>query len=450
MKTITQQLTPGHRQARLPAPLVASTLLAFAALAPFAALAQGVEPPGKPMPKRLPAVLASTSAYSAKSKPLVTAEAAIRNPVVDATRSGETASTADKASARWLRSSSATAKAAVARRLISQAASEYGVGASLSAETSAWDAIRWAAEAVDLAQREHRITPQGDSEARSLIRLRIARQAIREARDFSGAYGSVNAEAITRMAKSHATDVLDNQPTHGLSATDASDRYLDHARVLLAPIAAQSVEAAQAMDLLAAIYLGRADSKTLPSSTALCLRRAALQGQPNNASLASRLGMHLADVGLIDEARWALEHSLSLESDPATAEALVKVLRRSGQGDDAARLIASMQNHTLAASSALPTSKQQDSRIKIPQVTQLSPADFAALSKPVMHASSEAATANASLVSAKTKVIAVPDGQNVTAKSGTGNSIGGEEKAEEKPAVISRLLNSFKRFSWSR
>ncbi len=160
---------------------------------------------------------------------------------------------------------------------------------------------------------------RSDSAASALEKLQLARQAIREARDFSGAYGSVDAEAIARMAKSHLTDVLDNQPTLGLSATDAADRYLDNARVQLAPIAAQSVEAAQAMDLLAAIYLSRADARTLPSSTALCLRRAALQGQPSNASLASRLGMHLADVGLMDEARWALEHSMSLEADPGNS-----------------------------------------------------------------------------------------------------------------------------------
>ncbi len=32
--------------------------------------------------------------------------------------------------------------------------------------------------------------------------------------------------------------------------------------------------------------------------------------------------MHLADLGLLEEARWALEHSLAIENDPKTADSL--------------------------------------------------------------------------------------------------------------------------------
>ncbi len=111
--------------------------------------------------------------------------------------------------------------------------------------------------------------------------------------------------------------------------------------------------------------------------------------------------MHLADVGLIDEARWALEHSMSLQADPKTADALVKVLRRSGHGDDAAHLIATMQQRPAENSSTFANSTQpQNQQIKIPQITQLSPADFAALSKPVMQTQSKTNTVNASLISA--------------------------------------------------
>jgi hypothetical protein len=436
-----------------------------------AVLAEGVaETEKRKAPKRLPAVTVTSpvgqiqanpkaaessldvTACAAETKSSVIGKTVMSNAVVDTTESSKTepsktASVDNNLPARWLRSSTSTASAEVARRLISQATREYNIGASLSAENSAWEAIRWAAEAVDLADRENGISARSDSATGALEKLQISRQAIREARDFSGAYGSVDAEAITRMAKSHVTDVLDSQPTQGLSATDAADRYLEDARVHLAPIAAQSVEAAQAMDLLAAIYLNRADSRTLPSSTALCLRRAALQGQPSNASLASRLGMHLADVGLMEEARWALEHSMSLEADPETAEALVKVLRRSGQGDDAAHLIASMQNHPTVISIALNNSMQpQDSRIKIPQITQLSPADFAALSKPVMQSSSPTnQPVNASLVGAKTNVSALPAGHEATAEAVSGNSIAGEDAAEKKPGAMRRLMSSFKR-----
>ncbi len=456
MKIKLHQLTARHRQTLLLGLLVASASLASSALAEEAG-----DSAKRKAPRRLPTVTATISAdhIPTKQHTLATstelaacsAEALVNDKSdTSPAATGMTVGIHNDPPTRWLRSSTSSASAEVARRMIAQATREYGVGASLSAETSAWTAIRWAAESVDLAQRENGTAVSSDAGASALDRLQRARQAIREARDFSGIYGSVDARAITRMAKSHLTDVLDDQPTQGLSATDAADRYLDDARVQLAPIAAQSVEAAQAMDLLAAIYLRRADARTLPSSTALCLRRAALQGQPGNASLASRLGMHLADVGLVEEARWALEHSLSLEADPATADALVKVLRRSGQGDDAARLIVSMQN--LAPANSMTQAdppRPQKSRIKIPEITQLSPADFAALSKPVMQTSSQTNTVDASLVSAKKKVISVPAIHKASAETGSVNSVASEEEIEDeaadKPGALRRLMNSFKR-----
>ena len=312
----------------------------------------------------------------------------------------------------------------MSRRLIDTASEEYRVGAWLSAEKTAWDAVRWAAESIDLASREQR---QGLAQS-ALDDLQFARNAIREARDFAGTYGEIDADAIARMARSHQTDILDDVSTDGMTATDAYDRYLDEARVSLARVATASVEAAQAMDLLAAIYLSRADLKTLPSATALCLRRAALQGQPGNASLAGRLGMHLADVGLNDEARWALEHSLSLEQDTATSEALARVLRRIGNHYEAAELIARTQAGVRSVAAM--------SQPRIPEVTELSPADFAALSKPVQPPKAPTTTSiDATLASAR---INKPD---------QGPSAAAEEAAAEsvepsKPGLFRRILKS--------
>ena len=184
---------------------------------------------------------------------------------------------------RWLRSTTSTAAATVAQQTIVRATREMRVGAWLSAEASAWEAMHWAAEAVDLTARENgRSWHRGTS---ALEHLQVAEVAIREARDFSGNYGSLNVEGIRRIALSHQTTVLANQSLDGITAMDAADRYLDEARTQLAPIAENSAEAVEAMDLLAEIYLGRADQKTFPSGTALCLRRAALQGQPRNRPL---------------------------------------------------------------------------------------------------------------------------------------------------------------------
>ncbi len=297
----------------------------------------------------------------------------------------------------------------------------------------------------------------GTSPGTALASLQFAKSAILEARDFSGVYGVLDGDAIARMARSHTSDVLDNESASGLTATDASDRYLDEARVSLATIATRSVEAARAMDLLAAVYLSRADARTLPSATALCLRRAALQGQPENASLASRLGMHLADIGLFDEARWALEHSLSLAHTPQAAETLVTVLRRTGQSDEAARVIATMQNHSEAERLA-----QAGLSPRVPEITELSPTEFAALSKPVMPFNRSSGTP-ASLAAAKTN-LAGGNADLASAKTnleGNGNAVASsplwqgysdkqtesqqESVDTEKPGAVRRFMNSFKR-----
>lgn len=291
----------------------------------------------------------------------------------------ETPAPADrkKQEQRWLRSSTSSASFEVARRMIEQSSREYSVGAWASAETSAWEALRRAAEGVEIAARESG-QDAGSGQRRlqgsALANLQIARTAIREARDFGGQYGAVDPSAIRRMVMSHETTLLDAQPIHSLSAADAIDRYLDEARVRLSGIASTSVEAAQAMDLLAAIYLGRANARTLPSSTALCLRRAAIQGQPTNPSLALRLGMHLADLGLYDEARWALQHSMNLQPTQEASDALITVLRKSGRGEEASRLIAANQSRTLQSRRQTP---------RVPEVEQVTPQDFATISKPV-------------------------------------------------------------------
>ncbi len=392
--------------------LATVVMASTATVAPYSARLRAEEPSRTPLrlePKRLPAVVDEGESRSARPDAarlveLVQAEKVKRKPVKDAgvqTCSAEFDALVDSwleagdeekriAPQRWLRSTSATASTDVARRLIVQADREFKIKAWVSAETSAWNAIRWAAESVDLAARE-----QGENPSPSALqRLQMARDAMREAREFAGVFGPLDAEAIHRMAISHQTDLLDDEPLTGLTATDAADRYLDHARVLLAPVASQSVEAAAAMDLLASIYLHRADPKTLPSATALCLRRAALQGQPDNASLAARLGMHLADLGLFQEARWALEHSLAIKDDPQTTAALVQLLQRSGRPEEAEPLLSQLQNQLHGQSRLASGSLSGDpdrglafgaprSTPRLPEIVELTPDAFAKISKPV-------------------------------------------------------------------
>jgi hypothetical protein len=321
-------------------------------------------------PNRLPAV-ASTRVSNTVPVPAATASVRSRS-TMPPTRSGATVSNSSPR-ATYLKSSTARAAAENAVNLIERATIEYESKAWLSAEKTAWDAILQAAISVDLANQE-RFGTTAQTHPTCEMRLERARTAMTEARDFSGVYGPTDDIAIRRIARGHQTGAVAWDQPGQLGPNEASDRYLDYARTELAAIAGQSVEAARAMDLLAAIHLGRNDEKLMPSAAALCLRRAALQGQPGNASLASRLGMHLADVGLDHEARWAMEHSLAIEFDPVTAHRLIAVHQRVGDVASAHQWIAAVNQANQHPAASQP----------MPNIVELSPSEFASVSKPVM------------------------------------------------------------------
>ena len=339
----------------------------------------------------------------------------------------------------WLRSGTSSATVQVARRSLDQAHAEFRVGAWLSSETSAWEAIRWAAESIDQQGQESGSGHADGRKDRASSDLRLARQAIIEARDFCIALDSPESEAISRIARSHQTRILNDQATGGISGIQASDRYLDYARIHLAAIASHSVEAAEAMDLLAAIHLRRADAKTLPSATALCLRRAAIQGQPNNPSLAANLGIHLTQVGLYSEAQWALEHSLAIQRDPATADALLSLFNKTGRHAESQALIASIAKSSRDATG--------QNKIRVPEITELTPEEFASLSKSVVWTDDQrqknvAATVppeiDASLASARLPSPA-PGATDQAATSTASESV------PTNPSPIQRIKNSWKR-----
>ncbi|TWU48710.1 hypothetical protein Poly51_46120 [Rubripirellula tenax] len=425
----TKQRNHSHRR------LITSVLLAGIGLPAIAADRDLSKP------TRLPSVL-TESASSQSASPMTTPpiNTGVRNASsnTDARhqRLPAAQSQADDAMAvptRWLRSTTSNASSEAARRMIAQATAEYNSHAWMSAETSAWEAIRHASAAVDLSTQEHGYAIAGSTPT-AAKHFTMAKQAIIEARDFAGSYGPVDDAAIRRIARGHSSGLIRLDSTQTLKANEATDQYLDFARTNLAVVAKASTDAAQAMDLLAAIYLERADSKTIPSGTALCLRRAALQGQPNNPSLASRLGMHLADIGLNDEARWALEHSLSFEYDPPTAQALVAVMRSTGDAAAANQWIAKLDSAADASSG----------QIKIPEVVELSPTEFASVSKPVMPRPANTRMVPGKLASAKVnRTGETPDTIQPFAPEPSMVDANDIDPAK-KPSIIRRFLGVFK------
>lgn len=254
------------------------------------------------VPRRLPAVSQSRDAANMERAIVVAARRS-------ADGSSQQTSSAASMSTRYLQSITSDSCRSRAARNLDDAYREYSVGAWASAEASAWKALELTATGIDVDARQEARSGVTASAAEA---LRVARTAIREARDFVHFGAAVDHDLILGIATSHQTPVLAGGVPTGMTPTEAADRYLDYARVKLTPLAAARVQAAQAMDLIAAIGLGRNDANSLPEETALCLRRAALTGQPSNASLASRLGMQLADMGLDAEAQWTLRHAMQL------------------------------------------------------------------------------------------------------------------------------------------
>ena len=181
--------------------------------------------------------------------------------------------------------------------LLDQAQHDLDCRAYAAAEGNAWNALTLASEMIDLARSE--VASSGISACELLHR---GRTAMEEATHFVTMARAGDTKAVDRIAASHETQVLGD---HSVSPFVAVDHYLDHVRICFTPIAAGSVQAARAMDLIAAIRLGRASQTQLPGPTSLCLRRAAAGGQPHNAAIWNTLSQQLADTGLLDEARWA-------------------------------------------------------------------------------------------------------------------------------------------------
>ncbi|MDG2222107.1 MAG: hypothetical protein P8L85_12055 [Rubripirellula sp.] len=148
---------------------------------------------------------------------------------------------------------------------------------------------------------------------------------------------------------------------------------------------------------------------------ALCLRRAAFQGQPNNADLAFRLGAQLAETGLYGEAEWALQHSLAVQPNPATASALAIVLRRRGQSAEAEQVLTAYRYPTAAPASV--------DAPRIPQFTQLSPEQFATISPSML-------TNQAAPQGEPARVANLPAEKQTT--------------QEDKPGVIRNFFGSFR------
>ena len=264
--------------------------------------------------------------------------------------------------------------------LLNESAASLAHRASHSAASSATDALRLVAQSIDSTR----------SDGSATLGIDAALLAIREAEDFVGRYGHVDALSIARMVRSHETTVLKEIKTTNLSGIVAADIYLDSARQILSTIASSDPLGAHAIGLLAKSYRQRASEAPLALTTSVHLMRAAVAAVPNDRSLAIELASVLEQAKLDDE------------SQKVRAIALQMLVPKDAS-DDSNSMIAVVGGSNVGGNDGLSTTKQAM------QVEQLSPEAFASVSRPEAgpmgtpaEGSTKATTAEAS--SAATKV----------------------------------------------
>jgi hypothetical protein len=259
-----------------------------------------------------------------------------------------------------------------AKASLANAYQEYSVSAWASAEASAWEALEFIATGIDVESFGDEAATR--TNALSAVRdLDQARRAVMEVRDFRGGTRLIDRQYFATLVASHRTQVFGNQLPEGVTPAIATEQYFEFARQRFARLATAKREAAQAIDLLAAIYLGRNEAGWLPLETALCLRRAALQGQPDQADLAAKLAIQLTEMGIHREAQQMLRHVVALkpELEPPMASQLAAVARSVGDVEMAQRL------------GEVVSPAESSADVRMPKVVQLTPDEFASISPPV-------------------------------------------------------------------
>jgi hypothetical protein len=237
--------------------------------------------------------------------------------------------------------------------LIAEAQLKLDIRAYLSAEEKAKKALEIIAQSIDT--REQSAVATRD--------LTIALTAIREAEDFVGKYGLVDGATITRMVRSHSTEVLKPYDTSNLNGLAAADVYLDWSRKCITPLVVADPLAADAIRILAQSHRLRDDGTPFGIATSVHLIRAAAEGAPTNQQVQVDYETTLKIAGL--SGAYSVEHDRNVV--------------RSNYVDPMVSL-ASTSANAYQNRSTPPGNSWQGQQKRDIQVLEVSPEQFAAIS----------------------------------------------------------------------
>lgn len=230
-------------------------------------------------------------------------------------------------------------------------------------------ARKYSVEAMQAVVAMHDAREGGNLHARQLD---SAFDAIRESKDFCGEFGMIDSAALRRMVMAHETETLKDRELTTVSALEATESYLAHAKAQLVSAAGGIREGSQALALMGLVEFEIAEpSDNHSMSVAVTVQRAAVESDPSFAAGYQLLGTTLLNLGLIDEAADCVIRSLQIQPSRLAYEQLLEISRRLGDADTARICMQALQDPRMEEGSLVPS---------------LEPSEFAAMHRPSMSA----------------------------------------------------------------
>ncbi len=204
---------------------------------------------------------------------------------------------------------------------------------------------------------------------------RSAMQALREAEDFTKAKIAIADQGmLQRVIDSHTTPVLKNADLQEISPAIAAQHYYQFATSELTRAAQGHPWASELYYALGRTYQAEADSDRARVDslrlTALTFYRASRSTLPSNAVACNQLGFLLLQMDRPQEARAALMEAVRVSPEEAYLSNLAEASRRLGDA----------QTQTWAQSTIATRRSQRPPQPRVPQVVEVDPQQFVAIS----------------------------------------------------------------------
>ncbi len=214
-------------------------------------------------------------------------------------------------------------------------------------------ARKYATESLRLTVDMQDARDGGNSHAKQLD---VALDAIRESEDFCGRFGAVDTRSLERMVAVHETQVLKGHELVNISSMRATEAYLSIAKDGLVAAAGQSVDASDALVMLAIIEKRLAGERhSNAGAVALAMQRAAIEIAPNSSTAHRELGSTLLEQGLVPQAAWALSQSVDLRPTRVGYQTLLEASQRMGDAEMSRKCVAALNDPSLPSGIAIQT-----------------------------------------------------------------------------------------------